>query len=113
VTDDKEPPRPVTIRPRATNDIARYAEYLEENASSSVALRFRAAVMKAVDQIEAMPGAGAPRRTNNPRLAGLRMWIVPGFKNYLLFYLTPDGRADIVRLLHAARDVTTVLETEE
>ena len=110
---DETPKRPVSIRPRAIDDIERCADYLEEHATPEVALRFRSAIMEAVAQIEAMPGAGSPRRVRNPRLSGLRMWIVPGFRNYLLFYLTPSGGAEIVRLFHGAQNVNNLLEAEE
>lgn len=104
--------RKVNIRPRAIADIEHCANYLEENATPDVALRFRSAIMQAIAQIETMPGAGSPRRVRNSRLAGLRMWVVPGFRNYLLFYLTPAGEAEIIRLLHGAQDVNSILETE-
>jgi toxin ParE1/3/4 len=110
---DETPKRQVSIRPRAIDDIERCTDYLEEHASREVALRFRSAIMQAVAQIEAMPSAGSPRSVRNPRLAGLRMWIVPGFRNYLLFYLTPGGGAEIVRLFHSAQDVHNILEAEE
>ena|SRR5579862_2575812 len=103
----------VSIRPRAIDDIERHADYLEENATLEVALRFRSALMDAIDQIAAMPGIGSPREMRNPRLAGLRMWIVPKFRNYLLFYLTPDGEVEIIRVFHAAQDIKTILEDEE
>jgi plasmid stabilization system protein ParE len=68
--------------------------------------------MKAVEQIGFMPGAGAPREVRNPALSGLRMWIIPGFRNYLIFYLTPEGKPDIIRVFHAAQDIQSLLEEE-
>ena len=70
---DDAPKRTVRIRPRAAADIERCADYLEENATPEVALRFRSAIMEAVEQIEAMPGIGSPRQVRNPRLPGLQM----------------------------------------
>jgi plasmid stabilization system protein ParE len=105
--------RQISIRPRAIDDIERCADYLEEKSTPETAKRFRSAIMQAVVQIETVPGAGSPRRLRNPRLSGLRMWIVPGFRNYLLFYLTPNGGAEIIRLLHGAQDVNSILEAEE
>jgi toxin ParE1/3/4 len=113
VSQDDSPERKVTIRPRAIADIERCATYLEENANPDVASRFRSAIMQAIDQIKFMPGSGSPRQVRNPRLSGLRMYIVPGFRNYLLFYLTPQGGPEIIRLLHGAQDVNSILETEE
>ena len=110
---DDTPKRHISIRPRAIEDIERCAGYLEETATPKVALRFRSAIVEAISQIEAMPGAGSPRKVDNRRLSGLRMWIVPRFQNYLLFYLTPSGGAEIVRLFHGAQDVNGILEGEE
>src|SRR5581483_4169819 len=112
MSQDEPSQRIVTIRPRAVADIERHAEYLEENASPEVAWRFRSAVMEAVEQIGFMPGAGAHREVRNPALSGLRMWIIPGFRNHLIFYLTPEGRAEIIRVFHAAQDIKTLLEEE-
>ena len=111
--DDNPPKRKVSIRPRAIADIEECATYLADNATQETSLRFRSAIMQAVEQIEFMPGAGSPRQVRNPRLSGLRMWIVPGFRNYLLFYLTPQGVAEIIRLFHGAQDVDSILESEE
>jgi toxin ParE1/3/4 len=103
----------IQIRPRAITDIEVHAEYLEESATPDVAIRFRTAIMQAIDQVAYMPGSGAPRKLLNPLLAGLRMKLVPGFRNYLLFYITPTGNIEIVRILHGAQDVNRILEDEE
>jgi toxin ParE1/3/4 len=112
VSDGEIPARAVRIRPRAVEDIERHADYLEENATPDVALRFRAAITDAIDQIAFMPGAGAPREVRNPLLSGLRMWIVSEFRNYLIFYITPEGAIEIARVLHGAQDIKSILEDE-
>jgi len=105
--------RRVNLRPRAVTDIERHTVYLDENAIPDVAQRFRAAIMEAIERIGATPSAGSLREVRNSRLSGLRMRIVPGFRNYLLFYLTPEGVPEIIRLLHAAQDIAGILEEEE
>ena len=42
-------------------------------------------------------------------LEGLRMWLVSGFENYLVFYIERTHFIDIVRVLHAARDIPSML----
>jgi toxin ParE1/3/4 len=43
-------------------------------------------------------------------LADLRVWRIEGFEKHLIFYRqTPDG-IDVVRILHGARDIDSVLE---
>jgi toxin ParE1/3/4 len=105
--------RKVTIRPRAAGEIEDIAYYLDVKAGPEVAARFRTAVTSAIKKIRTMPGIGSPRYTTNPTLAGLRMVILPGFGNYLLFYLTPEGGVDIVRVLHGARDIDSLLSEED
>ena len=37
------------------------------------------------------------------------MWVVPDFENYLVFYVERAHFVDVVRILHAARDIPWVL----
>ena len=48
----------------------------------------------------------------NPRLAGLRVWRIEGFPKYLIFYRLVTGGIEIVRVLHGARDIDRVLESD-
>lgn len=47
---------------------------------------------------------------HKPRLRDLRMWVVTEFPNYLMFYRERDGQVEIVRALHGARDLPTILK---
>ena len=60
-----------------------------------------------------MPGMGRLYPLTNPRLEGLRKWSVKGFEKHLIFYLSFDDYIEIVRILHAARDIEAILEQEE
>jgi len=37
--------------------------------------------------------------------AGLRVWPIKAFENYLIFYQPTDAGIDVVRVIHAARDI--------
>ena len=113
MSSDDTPQRQMIVRARAAADIEKCAEYLEEKATPETALRFRSAVADALNNIVFMPGAGSPRKVRNPALPGLRMCAVPNFRNYLLFYITPAGNVEVIRLLHGAQDVNNILEAEE
>jgi plasmid stabilization system protein ParE len=41
----------------------------------------------------------------------VRTWAVPGFENYLIFYLPTTTEVQILALLHGARDLPSALET--
>ncbi|BAY12273.1 plasmid stabilization system [Calothrix sp. NIES-2098] len=51
-------------------------------------------------------------KVQNPRLKGLRKWVVKDFKKYLIFYLQADENIQIVRILYARRDIERILEQE-
>lgn len=57
--------------------------------------------------------AGSIYEVKNPRLVGLRKWSVKGFNKHLIFYLDRNDCIEIVRIIHAARDVLQVLAEED
>lgn len=69
--------------------------------------------MDAIEQIALNPQAGAPREVRHPRLAGLRMRVVPEFRSYLIFYVAPDDSVQIVRVFHGAQDIKGIVEDDE
>lgn len=104
---------PVTQRPRARLDLLEQFVYLGEEASVEVAERYFAAVEETCARLVTHPKSGAPYDSGIERLAGLRRVSVKGFKNYLLFYLPRTGGIDVVRVLHAARDIPGIFATKE
>ena len=99
----------VAKRPQARIDLDEIAAHLTVNAGMDVAIRFLEAVETALDRIEAMPESGAPFECDDPRLNGIRHISVRGFRNHYLFYFVQPGGIDLVRVLHAKRDVDSIL----
>ena len=60
-----------------------------------------------------MPGGGALRDYGDPALAGLRMWPIPKFPKYLIFYLTTEKTVEIVRVLHGAQNLQAIFAPPE
>ncbi len=85
---------------------------MAEQASEATADRFLAAVEKTLGLLARSPGIGAPHETNNPRLNGLRSTAVSKFKRYIVFYRSFDDRLELVRVLHGARDIRSILDAE-
>ena len=100
--------RKIRILPAADRDIDEQIAYISRE-NLDAAGRYVEAVSAILEHIVRMPGMGATRDYRNPRLAGLRMIPVPGFDNFLVFYLVTPGTVDIVRVLHGARDIRKVL----
>ncbi len=74
--------------------------------------RFLDAAEAALFRIGAHPSIGSPRSLQHPCLQGLRMWPVPGFERILIFYLDREPHPEVVRVLHAARDIASLLRQE-
>lgn len=102
----------ILIAPKASQDIDKIFAYIAQN-NSDVALRFFDAVRQTFARLAQMSGMGRLYPVNNPRLEGLRKWSVKGFENYLIFYLSFEEYIEIVRILHAVRDIEMILEQEE
>ena len=52
------------------------------------------------------------RSSGTEKLADLRAWQVRGFENYVIFYRPIEHGIEIVRVLHAARDIAAIFEDE-
>ncbi|MCI0461249.1 MAG: type II toxin-antitoxin system RelE/ParE family toxin [Gemmataceae bacterium] len=60
-----------------------------------------------------MPEMGAVRSFGENQLADLRMLPVRGFEKHLVFYRSCGSGIEIVRVLHAARDLAALLDDGE
>lgn len=99
----------LAIRPAADADLDAQALFIAAD-NMEAALRLYAAANRAYDQVLEMPELGAARDFDLKRLEGLRMWPIPDFPNHLIFYRPTDAGVEIVRVLHAARDIPGILE---
>jgi toxin ParE1/3/4 len=102
----------VLKRPIVRIDLAGCYAHIWEHSPDS-ANRFRHAAEATLTALAKTPGIGEPYQATNPHLAGLRRARVRRFKNYLIFYRPILGGIDVIRVLHAARDVRDILEAEE
>lgn len=96
----------------ADNDFAEQFAYFAESGSLELADRFFAATLAAFDRICAMPEIGRRHRFNNPMLLNVRVWPVKGFDKHHIYYRPRGERIEILRLLHAARDIDAIFEDE-
>lgn len=102
----------LSIRPQAEADIDEILTWLLEN-NSAAATRF---VMELRDTFELLaenPLIGATRQYRVPALRGIRMFPLKKYSAYLIFYLNSENTLDIVRVLHASRDLQSLFEDME
>jgi len=96
-------------RPQAVQDLVDIAAYLaEESGNDELGWRFLDAAEEALRHLAEMPGLGVTRQYNDPDLAGVRMWRVAGFPNHLIFYREVESGVDVIRVLHASRDIDAI-----
>ncbi|TAN49353.1 MAG: type II toxin-antitoxin system RelE/ParE family toxin [Methylococcaceae bacterium] len=100
--------KPIRVRPLADIEMDAHADYIARD-NLGAALRFLDAAQAAFDQISDHPSIGSRRYAYSPLLEDLRVWAVPDFENYLVFYLERSDHVDVLRILHAARDIPAAL----
>jgi toxin ParE1/3/4 len=108
----KEMTRHIIITPRASQDIDEHFAYIAQD-NFDAALRFFDSARLTFSQLAKTPGMGSPFQIINPRLVGLRKWAVKDFKKYLIFYRYDDESIEVVRVVHAARDIPAIFEEEQ
>src|SRR5262249_52665821 len=99
---------PVIRSARAEADLEEIAEYLAQH-SLRTALRFLDAAEKAFALLAKVPEIGGRYESDNPALADLRVWAVPGFRRHWIFYRHLDQRVQVARVLYASRDLEPLL----
>lgn len=55
-----------------------------------------------------MPAMGVAKEYVDPVLARVRMLRIAGFDNYLIFYRPGENGIEIIRVLHAKRDIDSL-----
>jgi toxin ParE1/3/4 len=99
----------IVITPKASQDLDDCFAYISQN-NPEIALHFFDSTRITIAQIAKMPGIGSIFATNNTRLQGVRKWSVKDFRKYLIFYIERDDAVEIVRILYAARDISSILD---
>lgn len=93
---------------QADRDLAAHVEYIARERPAS-ARRYLIAVERAFQRIARLPELGALRACRERRLAGLRVWPVPHFERFLIFYRVTESAVEVIRVLHSARNVERLL----
>jgi toxin ParE1/3/4 len=103
--------RRVVTRARALRDLEERSEFIRQR-NPRAALRFLVEAEATFRRLAAMPGTGARFEPDHPVLADLRYAPITRHKSDLVFYRPLDDGIEIVRVLHAARDISGVLADE-
>ena len=93
----------------AYSDLNEQAKYIQRD-SPQAAIRFLAAAEATFERLAATPELGQRQEFGRAELAGLRVWQVQGFDNYLVFYRPIERGIEVLRVLHAARDIAAIFD---
>ena len=97
---------------RARQDLIDIFRHLAREAGVRTASRFLAQAEATFERLAGMPRLGTRYEAENPALAEVRFFPISRFKNYLVFYLPAARGIDILRVLHGARDLPSILADE-
>ena len=102
---------PYRVVPRrfATEDLRDAATHYAAEADAATSRRFIDAVEQAFTVIARQPGIGSPRYAVDLDWPGLRTHTVSRFP-YLIFYVEQTDHLDVLRVLHAHRDIPASLQ---
>lgn len=103
--------RYIDVRPQATADLEAQFEYLVQQ-NEAIALRFFDAARQTFADLARMPEMGRTYSGSGDRLQNLRQWKIKGFKKFLIFYRVQPDAIEIVRVLNAAQDIQSILESD-
>lgn len=94
----------VTRKPEVRRDLLELANHISGD-SLEAGLRFFKAAEMTFSFLSANREAGQLCHFAHPETAGLRVWPIEGFRNYLVFYRPTDQGVVVERVLHGARDI--------
>jgi plasmid stabilization system protein ParE len=100
--------RRVVLRRDVPADLHAIAAYLDQH-SIATSNRFISETFAAFKDLAMMPGKGSPKSFRSARLAGVRSWSVPRFRNFLILYRQiPDG-IEVLAVTHGSRKLRAML----
>jgi len=73
-------------------------------------MRYAIALEDAHERLRTMPDLGVLRPYGARRLRDARVWPMPGFGRFLIFYRVTPKTVEVIRVLHSAPDIPRVLK---
>jgi len=102
--------RRILIRPAAGRDLDEQAAYLAAHRNVEMALRFYRAAEGTFRLLATHPEIGRVVPCRTPLFGDVRIFSLKEFPKQLVFYRPAEGGIEILRILHGARDIESLLE---
>ena len=96
-------------RPSADRDLVEIFRYYAREGGIRIADRFFAEAEATFARLAGMPRIGTPYDPEERLFADLRSFPVSRHRSYLVFYRPIAGGIEVVRVLHGARDIASIL----
>jgi toxin ParE1/3/4 len=91
--------------PQAERDLDEIAAFLQGRSGPRLAVRFLRAAEATFRLLATSPGIGQRHRSKVPGMKGVRNFGVVGFSKYRVLYQPTDEGIEVLRVVHAARDL--------
>jgi toxin ParE1/3/4 len=99
----------IRLSDAAISDILEQSEWYDRQEDGRLSRRWESAVSSAVLRIAKNPRLGAPCEFKAEELHRLRRIPVAGFPKHLIFYQFHADELLILRIIHGARDLESLL----
>jgi len=93
----------------AVSDIQDQADWYEQRSGHVLTRRWESQITAALIRIEKNPRSGAKCGFSADELQGIRRMPIAGFPRHLIFYRAEEEEIRILRVVHGARDLESVL----
>ena len=93
----------------AVSDIQEQADWYEQHSDRTLARRWEHGVTVALTRIERNPRSGAKCAFSPDELQDIRRMSITGFSRHLVFYRAEKKEIRILRIVHGARDLESLL----
>jgi toxin ParE1/3/4 len=101
----------IQLYPKAQQDIETIVDYLKQENPQS-AQNFIQYLQESLDTLSLFPKLGHLRDYQHPTLKQIRMLPIKRFSNYLIFYQPNETTLQVVRVLHASRDIAQLFSID-
>lgn len=95
-------------RPKAVADAEEIADYIAHD-SLEASVRFLENAEATLHDLADGTKAGSLFESDNRRLRNIRLQRVAGFPNHFIFFVKHNDAVEVLRILHAARDLDSTL----
>ena len=100
------------VRSPVYREVIAQAQYYSEHSSDELATPFYEAAEATYRFLLRNPSIGKPCRSPKHRALGVREFGIKGFPRHLIFYRAVPEGIEILKVVHAARDLEALLEAD-